>query len=550
MESVSLPLFFLTALLASNLVSRVLPRYVPLPFVQILLGMVIGIGHIGIPSIEPEVFMLLLVAPLLFLDGWRISNDQLIKNLWPILGLALGLVILTVVTVGLLVHWMIPALPLPVAFAFAAIVSPTDAVAISSIARRFSLGKRMRVILEGESLLNDASGLVCLKFAVAAAVTGMFSLPQAATAFAWMAGAGVFIGFTVAWSLITIKAYMAEHFGKDYPGDIIASIIIPFAAFLIADNLDASGVLAAVTAGITMTFAESVTERDAETHLRRRIVWDMLSFALNGTVFLLMGAQVMTIIGNMDDSLAEAGHITVWMMAGYVLAVVVTLGLLRWFWVVVSIRFTLLVSRLSKNRLVNPPSVQVGPAMAAAGARGAVTLAAAMSLPYHMPNGALFPGRDLIILMASAVIIISLMVTTVLLPYFLARLKVGSDETSLEELRNARIQAVTAAIGCVEQLLAEQVGSKAARAIREKVGQRLIEEYRGKLDYYNDEVPRPVGEATVRMEYEIRLAAVQAERAVVQKLLKERLISDEVADKMMRELDLLVVHIHRRQKVG
>ena len=184
MESIVLVLAMLLAVVASGYLVRVLPFPVPLPLVQIALGaMIAGVFKSGI-ALDPEVFFLLFLPPLLFLDGWRIPNYGLLRDKGTILELALGLVVFTVVGMGFLIHWMIPAMPLPVAFALAAIVSPTDALAVSSIAARTPMPRRLLHILQGESLLNDASGLVCFRFAVAAAMTGTFSLASASLTFA------------------------------------------------------------------------------------------------------------------------------------------------------------------------------------------------------------------------------------------------------------------------------------------------------------------------------------------------------------------------------
>ena len=191
MNVVTLCLFLLLAVVASSIVSRILPSALPRPLVQIGLGALIGLFAGVRVELDPELFFLLLVPPLLFLDGWRIPKDELFRDSRAILGLALGLVFLTVLGVGLFIHWLIPAMPMAVAFALAAIVSPTDPSAVGAVAQKVSIPKRMMHILEGESLLNDASGLVCLRFAIAAALSGTFSISNAISTFAWMALAGV-----------------------------------------------------------------------------------------------------------------------------------------------------------------------------------------------------------------------------------------------------------------------------------------------------------------------------------------------------------------------
>ena len=229
MEIVTLCLFLLVAVVVSGIVSRILPSALPRPIVQIALGAAIGmVAHVRV-ELDPELFLLLLVPPLLFLDGWRIPKEALFKDRGAILGLALGLVFLTVLGMGLFIHWLIPAMPLAVAFALAAVVSPTDPIAVSAVAQKVTIPPRMMHILEGESLLNDASGLVCLRFAIAAALTGSFSIWTAATTFAWMAVAGVAIGAGLAWGIVSAKSAFSRRFGDDVGSNILVSLLIPSA---------------------------------------------------------------------------------------------------------------------------------------------------------------------------------------------------------------------------------------------------------------------------------------------------------------------------------
>src|SRR6218665_2287677 len=194
MHTIEVVLAMLVAVVASGYLVRILPFSLPLPLVQIGLGALIaGVFNRG-HALEPDMFFLLFLPPLLFLDGWRIPKQGLFRDKGAILELAFGLVVFTVVGAGLMIHWMIPSMPMAVAFALAAIVSPTDPVAVGAIASRVPIPKRLMHILEGESLLNDASGLVCFRFAGAAAVTGAFSITSAALTFVWLAAGGIAAG--------------------------------------------------------------------------------------------------------------------------------------------------------------------------------------------------------------------------------------------------------------------------------------------------------------------------------------------------------------------
>lgn len=205
METITVALFLLLAVVISGAFARMSPLLLPLPLVQIALGVAIAsVADLGV-ELEPEIFFLLFLPPLLFLDGWRIPKEGLFRDKGTILELALGLVVFTVIGIGYFVNWMIPAMPLAVAFALAAIVSPTDPIAVSAIASRVPIPRRLMHILEGESLLNDASGLVCMRFGIAAALTGAFSPVDAFVTFLWVAIGGIAIGVGVTWIATVAK---------------------------------------------------------------------------------------------------------------------------------------------------------------------------------------------------------------------------------------------------------------------------------------------------------------------------------------------------------
>ncbi|MEI9987194.1 MAG: sodium:proton antiporter [Aliidongia sp.] len=247
--------------------------------------------------------------------------------------MALGLVLFTVVGAGFFIHWMIPAVPLAVAFALAAILSPTDAVAVAAIAKRTPFPRRLMHILEGEALLNDASGLVCMRFAVAAALTGSFSIVEASATFLWLASGGIAVGAAVALTANTAKDWIARHFGEETGSQILISLLIPFAAYLLASRLQVSGILAAVVAGIAMNHEERTGHASPVTRIRRAAVWDAVQFASNGVIFVLLGHQLPTIAVGAAQAVDETGHQRgLWLLA-YVAAITAALVMLRGSWV-------------------------------------------------------------------------------------------------------------------------------------------------------------------------------------------------------------------------
>ncbi|WP_019517615.1 Na+/H+ antiporter [Sphingomonas sp. Mn802worker] len=546
MNVVTLCLFLLLAVVASSIVSRLLPSALPRPLVQIGLGALIGLFAGIRVELDPELFFLLLVPPLLFLDGWRIPKDELFRDSGAILGLALGLVFLTVLGVGLFIHWLIPAMPVAVAFALAAIVSPTDPIAVSAVAQKVTVPKRMMHILEGESLLNDASGLVCLRFAIAAALSGTFSLGSAATTFAWMALAGVAIGVATAWAAVRGKALFADRFGDDTGSNILVSLLIPFGAYLLAEHVHASGVLAAAASGIAMSFAGSGVALGAAARIRRGAVWDMLQFTLNGVIFVLLGEQFPDLVHRARETIAVTGHDSMWWLLLYVGAIVAALGALRFAWVWVSLRFTLLRARRAGATNTASPPQRIIAAMSAAGARGAITLAGALTLPMTMNDGSPFPARDLAILLASGVILASLVIASVGLPLLLRGLHLPVDEGAAEERDRARIKGAKAAIAEIERVqhqMAEEHGD-ADRST--EIAARIMDQYRERIDSITgDEDERSQQAQLTAIERTLRLAGIRAERATTFALARGGEISNTLADQLGRELDLADARLTR-----
>jgi CPA1 family monovalent cation:H+ antiporter len=282
----------MVAVVVSGFVSRMLPLPIPRPLVQIVLGGMIGLVANLRVELDPEIFFLLFIPPLLFLDGWRIPKQGLLRDKGMIVALAFGLVFFTVLGLGLFIHWMIPAIPYAVAFALAAIVSPTDPIAVSAITERVPMPKRVMHVLEAESLLNDASGLVCFRFAVAAALTGAFSLPAAALAFLRLAAVGIALGAGLTYAAMWGKNWISRRFGEDSGSQVVITLLVPFAAYEAAEHFGGSGILAAVAAGITMSYVELSGGTLASTRVQRTAVWDTVQLALNGIMFVLLGEQL------------------------------------------------------------------------------------------------------------------------------------------------------------------------------------------------------------------------------------------------------------------
>jgi len=547
MDEVGIVLAMLLAVVASGYLVRVLPFAVPLPLVQIALGAAISstTGH-GV-RLEPHIFFLLFLPPLLFLDGWRIPKVGLFRDRSTILELSLGLVLFTVIGAGFLIHWLIPSLPLPVSFALAAILAPTDPIAVSAIAARVPIPPRLVHILEGESLLNDASGLVCFRFAVAAAMTGTFSLGEASLTFLWVALGGIAIGAGLTVLVAGAQRFLATRIGEESGSPILISLLMPFGAYLAAEHFDASGILAAVAAGITMSYVELGGRAQAVTRVRRTAVWDTVQFALNGIMFVLLGEQLPDIVrAALNAPEVPAAH-DVWWLAGNALAISVGLILLRFVWVWVSLRLTLLNAR-RQQQAVYKPNWRLVVATSLAGVRGAITLAGVLTLPMLLPSGDPFPGRDLAIFLASAVIVVSLIVASVGLPRVLRGLELPAEGHHESEEDNARHVAAMAALEAIAKAPPPPSAPDADPGEDADMQANALDQVRSLYQYRLDSgmaggIGLGVAPARVRAaeaaERHYRLAALEHERAVLLRMARHNQLSDEIARKLLREIDLV-----------
>jgi CPA1 family monovalent cation:H+ antiporter len=538
-ETIAVALFLLLAVVVSGAFARVSPVPLPLPLVQIALGSIIAsVANLGV-ALKPDIFFLLFLPPLLFLDGWRIPKEGLFRDKGTILELALGLVVFTVVGVGFFINWMIPEMPVAIAFALAAIVSPTDAIAVSAIAARVPVPKRLMHILAGESLLNDASGLVCMRFAVAAALTGTFSLVDAFATFLWVAIGGIALGVGVTWIVTVAKNWVSQHFGEETGSQILISLLIPFGAYLLAEHLHCSGILAAVAAGVTMGYVEQTGQALAVTRVRRSAVWDTVQFAANGIIFVLLGEQLPQIVTGAAQVVRETGHHEpVWLLI-YVVAINCALAALRFLWVWTSLRFTLFRAALKGQKPV-VPSLRLIAATSLAGVRGTITLAGVLTLPLTMYDGSAFPARDLAIFLAAGVIIVSLIAASLSLPYLLQGLKLPPEPSQQEEEDRARVAAAEAAIQAIEQAQHDMGEGRGDTDLYADAGARIMELYRQRIDGRSKTgEERALARRMDEIERKLRLAGLRAERTELYRIARSHKLSDETARKLVREIDLL-----------
>ncbi|MGQ4660684.1 Na+/H+ antiporter [Lysobacter sp. F6437] len=540
MPVVTMVLVFLLAVVVSGFIARLLPFKVPLPLLQIAIGA--GLATLGFDvDFEPHLFLLLFIPPLLFLDGWRIPKGAFFRDWKPILALAIGLVVLTVIGMGWFIWWLVPAVPLAVAFALAAILSPTDPVAVSAVTANSPLPSRLMHILEGESLLNDATGLVCFSFAVTAALTGTFSPANASVSFLMVAGGGLVVGVAVTFVIGRLNRLLVRRGGEDPGIQILVSLLIPFAAYLAAEHVHVSGILAAAVAGIAMHYGELSGRPLASTRMQRGAVWDTVQTALNGIIFVLLGEQLPRMLRRLPEAAEATGSGNdVWHLLGYVVVITLALGAMRFAWVWVAIRLTVFRAAWRGEDTVMPQTRLLA-IIATAGVRGAITLAGILTLPLLMPDGSAFPARDVAIFLAMGVILLSLTIASVGLPLLTRGLTEVLPEPERKDTEaNARVAASEAALRRIDKVLAEPLDDARDTAARSEAAMVLRDVYQRHLDYgdlsgENAEDMQRVAEA----ERRLRLVALEAERDELYKLRRAFAIDDIVHQKLVRELDLM-----------
>ncbi len=534
MQTAYTVLILLMLVSVSRLVGRVIP--LPLPLVQIAAGALLAWPTLGLHvALDPELFLFLFLPPLLFSDGWRMPKREFWQLRGPILTLAVGLVLFTVVGAGYFIHWLLPTIPLPVAFALAAVLSPTDAVAVSAISQN-RLPTPLMHMLQGEALMNDASGLVTFKFALAAAVTGVFSLANASLTFVLVAVGGLAVGVALSWLVGRLRAWMIARGWDDPATHVVFMLLLPFAAYVLAERLGASGILSAVAAGMMQSWLD-LLPRQTSTRLLNRSVWSLLEFAFNGLIFLLLGLQLPDIIK------AVVSHEpTLWPTLFYrcldVVAIFLALVLLRFIWVQSIWRLSVLLRRWrGKGELTQVPTARSCWLLTVGGVRGAVTLAGVMSVPMLMGSEA-FPERDLLIFIAAGVILLSLISACIALPLLLRGIEKSPDDKRRQEVRDAWRKTAEAAIHALEtEETAPQDAAQAALSAELKA--RIMSEYRHQLEVFNDSAEaQALAFQMDLLERRLRLKALRAQRLELYSLSRQHQIGDDVLREVLGELDL------------
>jgi CPA1 family monovalent cation:H+ antiporter len=514
----------------ASLVSRV-----PLPLLQIGIGIALSALHVH-SALDPSLFLLLFVAPLLFVDAYRFPRAEFLSLQRPILRMAVGLVIFTVVGAGYFIHWIIPSMPLAACFALAAVLSPTDAVAVVGSTRGVKIPSRLMHLLEGEALLNDASGLVCFRIAVAAVLTGAFSITNAFTGFFQVSFGGLAVGAFVSFIAMRSERWVSRVIGSHPAAQILLTLLLPFASYLTAERLGFSGILSAVAAGFVGNWVLQEIPL-AETRIKSEAITDMVQFTFNGLIFILLGLQLPAIGRSIPSVVQQEGFHSAWILGVFVLGISVFLGVLRFFWSWSSLKWTFYLQRRTAGVPRHTPK-RLLLATALAGVRGAITLAAVLSLPIVLNDGSPFPGRELAVLLAAGVILFSLITASVFLPMVMRGVEEPPESSTAAQKRNAQVLAARAAIKKLQEIESKPEGQSGIAEGHAAITSRLVDYYTRRIEALSGDSPNQVqADALRRAERRLRLEALRAERAAINRLIAERALDQEAARALLHKLD-------------
>jgi monovalent cation/hydrogen antiporter len=492
---------------------------IPYPILLVLAGIAIGLVP-GLPvlTLDPDVVFLIFLPPVLYAAAWSTSWPDFKESIRPISLLAIGCVLFTTVIVAIAAHYLIPDFGWIESFVLGAIVSPPDAVAATAATKGLKIPKRIITILEGESLVNDATGLIAYRYAVAAAASGTFIFWLAGINFFYVAGVGIVTGIFVGYSFFWIHKITPNNATTDTTFTLLA----PYAAYLLAEEFHASGVLSVVAAGLFLSPRSSEVFSN-RTRIQANAVWDTMIFILNGVIFILIGLQLPIIMSHItSDSIGT--------LFWYGLVVSVAAVVARIIWVFPGAYLPHWFSKGIRDSETdtNVRSVTI---IAWAGMRGIVSLAAALGLPLMVSETKAFPNRDLIIFLTFCVIFVTLVFQGMTLRKLIHWLGIRSDNRHITEEEKIRVQLAASVIEHIEENYSLGMNDAVLSQIKSKYEIRIqrIRKDESKQHMNADQIAE-----LQRMQYEL----LNRERELILRLRKEGKVSDEVVRKIEYELDL------------
>ena len=515
-------LILLALLAAVTLLLIAAPVFrIPYPIFLVLGGLAIGFVP-GIPeiSLPPDVVLVAVLPPLLYSAAFFTSLRDLRENARSISLISVGLVVATTCAVAVVAHMAIDDFSWAAAFVLGAVVSPTDPLAATQIARRLGVPRRPIAIIEGESLVNDGTALVLYKVAVGAVVAGTFSYWDTIWRFAWAVAGGVAIGLAIGFVIAEIRRRLDNP-----PLEVTIALLTGYFVFIPANAAEASGVIAVVTAGVYMGW-RTPELTSVQTRLQGNGVWEILTFLINALLFALVGLQLPHIV----DSLTGTSKGTLALDALYVIVVVVATRIL---WIPIAAYLPRRLSPKLRERDPYPP-LSYAFLVGWSGTRGAVSLAAALAVPLSTDDGRAFAQRNLIVYLTFCVILFTLVFQGLTLPWLIHVLGIEPDDLAEREESKARVHAARAAIVRLEELIADD-------AVREDTAERLRGAYRFRESRFTERLDgsgRGEIEEQSTSYQRVRRELLEAERQAVYALRHDRVINDDVMHRLTRDIDL------------
>ncbi len=493
--------------------------HIPYPILLVLAGIAIGVVP-GLPvvTLDPDVVFLIFLPPVLYAAAWSTSWPDFKESIRPISLLAIGCVLFTMVIVAMAAHYFIPGFGWAESFVLGAIVSPPDAVAATAATKGLKIPRRIITILEGESLVNDATGLIAYRYAIAATASGTFIFWLAGINFFYVAGLGIVIGLLIGYTFFWIHKITPNNATTD----TTFTLLTPYAAYLLAEEFHSSGVLAVVTAGLFLSPRSSEVFSN-RTRLQANAVWDTVIFLLNGVIFILIGLQLPIILRHITS---ESIGMLFWYGAVVSIAAVVA----RIIWVFPGTYLPRWMSKGIRTREPRPRIRNVA-IVAWSGMRGIVSLAAALALPLMVSETKPFPNRDLVIFLTFCVIFVTLVMQGMTLRKLISWLGVKSDDSYIKEEERTRVQLAASVIEHIEENYSLGLSGEVLSQIKSKYEIRI---QRIRKDASEHQLTREQIDELQRIQYEL----LNRERDLILRLRKEGKVSDEVVRKIEYELDL------------
>ncbi len=522
MLDIEIIIFLLVMIVAFTVVVEKLR--VPQPIMLVVVGLVIGfVPQVPDVVLSPDIVFLVFLPPLLFTAAWKLSWHSFKTERRPVLSLATGLVFFTTVAIAAVAHYVIPGFTWQLGFVLGAVISPPDAVAASAVTKGLNLNKRITTILEGESLVNDASALVAYRYAIASILAGTFVLWEASINFIWLGIGGILVGLVIA----RIFTWAHKYLRHDSTLEVTLIFLIPFMAYVLAEHFHLSGVLAVVAAGLFLSY-RSPEIFTYHTRIQANSWWETIEFLLNGFVFILIGLQLPGIIKHIEEgSLLKA--------FGYGVLITTVAVVVRIVWVFPGIYIPIWLSKKTKHKreTIDWRSVAI---ISWAGMRGVVSLASALAIPLTLANGQAFPQRDMILFITFCVIFLTLVVHGLSLRLFIRILKISPDHAKEEqEEKVIRKHLATQALAFIDKKILDS-------DMDESVLERLRSKYEINLRSVsekdvNTELHKNAN--TMLLQYaKIQKEVLDHERSILVTLHKDGVVPSEILKRIEYEMDI------------